>query len=568
MNPDTESKARHFLENETQFHLGILPTEQSNPKTAHLDAAFADSITSGVRCLQAVDRDIVPMAEAIFRSGEFAELTAAMTKALRNGGKIVFSGCGATGRLSIMLEACWRKFWRDLKKQKPEIPDDYEDRVFSIMTGGDYALVRSVENFEDYINFGRQQARELNISQGDCLVAITEGGETTSVLGTIEEALSVSAKVFLLFNNPAEILCKHIERSRKAIENPDVTVLDLYCGPMAVTGSTRMQATTSELLVAGVALEQVLGNLPGMEMPPSAELFCRILDGLETPGCIEAMAAFIEFEEMIYRKEGLVTYYANDLLLDIFTDTTERAPTFMLPPFRKCDDAASLPSWAFVKNPLTGTPETWRNVFCREPRCLAWNRELYRKLDAAPQTAANPPALNVDELFKFRVGNEPDPSRLKSPSAALAVCLASETNTSPEFFSSYENAAKNYDFSKKIVIGSGAGDIGFPLDIPESPLKIMERIAVKLILNTVSTGTMVRIGRVTGNWMSWVETSNKKLIDRSVRLISELANLDYREACYQLFESLEELEKMDFTGKAKPSPAQYTINKLKQKNHE
>ena len=35
-----------------------------------------------------------------------------------------------------------------------------------------------------------------------------------------------------MFNNPADILCRHIERSREVIEDPAVTVLDLYCGPM------------------------------------------------------------------------------------------------------------------------------------------------------------------------------------------------------------------------------------------------------------------------------------------------------------------------------------------------
>ncbi|MDZ7634546.1 MAG: hypothetical protein U5L72_08965 [Bacteroidales bacterium] len=108
--------------------------------------------------------------------------------------------------------------------------------------------------FEDYEEFGRQQVRELDVTAGDMLVAITEGGETSSVLGTLAEAADRGAAVFLLFNNPSDILCKYIERSRKAIEDPRVTVLDLFCGPMAIAGSTRMQATTSEQLIAGAAL--------------------------------------------------------------------------------------------------------------------------------------------------------------------------------------------------------------------------------------------------------------------------------------------------------------------------
>ena len=144
--------------------------------------------------------------------------------------------------------------YRDCCANTPELAP-YSNSVFSIMTGGDYALVRSVEFFEDYQSFGRQQVKELNMQSGDMLVAITEGGETSSVLGTVFEALDRNCKAFLMFNNPADLLAEHLERSRKAICDERVCVLDLYCGPMALAGSTRMQATTSAQLIAGAALE-------------------------------------------------------------------------------------------------------------------------------------------------------------------------------------------------------------------------------------------------------------------------------------------------------------------------
>ena len=260
MDIKARQEAEHFLKNETQFHLGMLPTEQANPRTRNLDRIFADSTGEGVKALLSVDMDIFPMAEKIFRSKEYDRLVKAGIKAISDGKKIVFSGCGATGRLSILLESFWRCFFRDLRQDHPDIykrVKHVENSVFSIMTGGDYALIRAVEYFEDYQEFGRQQVRELNVVKGDILVAITEGGETSSVLGTLAEAADRGAEVFLMFNNPADILCKHIERSRRAIEDPRVTVLDLYCGPMAIAGSTRMQATTSEQLIAGAVCFQM-----------------------------------------------------------------------------------------------------------------------------------------------------------------------------------------------------------------------------------------------------------------------------------------------------------------------
>ena len=265
----------NFIENEKQFHLGFLPTEQSSPLTKNLDKEFAASSVDGVRCLQRVDRNVLEMAKRIFRSGEFAGLVETGKKTIADGGRIVFSGCGATGRLSILLECMWRDccFKNESVKQ-------HADQVFSIMTGGDYALVRSVEFFEDYQEFGRQQVREMGMDGNDMLVAITEGGETSSVLGTVDEALRRGSKVFLMFNNPADLLAEHLERSRQAIRNPGVCVLDLHCGPMGLAGSTRMQATTSEQLIAGGALEMIMCGLLKQVPPDYAAAFETLLDEL------------------------------------------------------------------------------------------------------------------------------------------------------------------------------------------------------------------------------------------------------------------------------------------------
>ena len=65
---------------------------------------------------------------------------------------------------------------------------------------------------------------------------------------------------------------------------------------------------------------------------------------------------------------------------------------------------------------------------------------------------------------------------------------------------------------------------------------------VKLVLNALSTCTMVRLGRVMGNYMVWVVPSNLKLIDRSTRYIQRLTDLDYQAANRLLFEVIEYVE--------------------------
>ena len=56
-------KALDFIENEKQFHLGFLPSEQSNPLTKNLDKEFAKSTVDGVANLQSVDRNVLAMAK-------------------------------------------------------------------------------------------------------------------------------------------------------------------------------------------------------------------------------------------------------------------------------------------------------------------------------------------------------------------------------------------------------------------------------------------------------------------------------------------------------------------------
>jgi N-acetylmuramic acid 6-phosphate etherase len=90
----------------------------------------------------------------------------------------------------------------------------------------------------------------------------------------------------------------------------------------------------------------------------------------------------------------------------------------------------------------------------------------------------------------------------------------------------------------------------------------MDHMKVKLVLNTVSSGVMTRLDKVKSNWMSFVSMSNKKLIDRCIRLISELAEISYEDACKALFQSVIEIENTDFSGKEPPSPVQFTLNKL------
>lgn len=560
-------RAADFIANEKQFHLGFLPTERSNPFTAGLERDFKKSTLAGIECLQRADRQMPLTLRHSFASAEFRALVDAIEAVMRSGkGRVVFSGCGATGRLAIVLESMWRDFFARRGDELGEDAAALADKAASIMTGGDFALIRSVEAFEDYASGGARQAEELGVGPDDVMVAITEGGETSSVLGTLMYAAGRGAKCFLVFNNPREILRANIERSRQAIDDKRVTVVDLYCGSMALAGSTRMQATSSEQLFVSAALETALVRLfPQLAAESSAdwtEDFERLLSQLESEGARAGIAAAIDFEEGVYREGGRITYYSDDCMLDLFTDTTERSPTFMLPPFRGTRESAMAQSWAFVKNPFYETEECWRRLLHRAPRCLDWGSETYRELGFPERVVASSPKIATDDFYTYQIGRENPEAR--TAGAARSVAVAVTVTDRPEaFLRAAKAAAAKHSEAVALHLGEGAPD-GFavPIKIKRSPLEVWKHLAVKLVFNTISTGTMVRMGRVSGNWMSWVSISNKKLIDRGIRLLSELGHIPYAEAAERLFAAQEWIGAQEWGGKEIPCAVQVALDQL------
>ena len=563
-----KAKARDFIDNEKQFHLGFLPTEQSNPITATLEEDFKRSTLAGVQCLQRGDRQIPITMRHVFAGEKFEKLVSSMVDTLKAPkGRIIFSGCGATGRLSILLESMWRDFFHRRAAELTPEERKLADRSASIMTGGDFALIRSVEFFEDFAEGGRRQAAALKVGEGDTFVAITEGGETSSVLGTLKYAAEHGAKCFLVFNNPADLLRGYLDRCREAIDNPKVTVLDIYCGSMSVAGSTRMQATSSEQLLGSCALEAALCRLMPRFAKETAKdytvAFEKLLAGLESPGGRAGLVKAIEFEKGVYDRRGRITYLADKCMLDLFTDNTERSPTFMLPPLRSSRDRHLAQSWAFVKNPLFKTVDCWSEMMRRHPRCLNFTADDARSLKMPQRFIDNPPLIKYSDLITYMIGNEPAPERIKGYERAAAVMLTVGEKPA-DYMAAAKRLAADWPEAIEFHIGPEKTDgIWVNMEIADSPLEIWKHLAVKLAFNCLSTGTMAASGRVAGNWMSWVSISNKKLIDRGIRLLVELGGVDYEEAAQRIFAAEEWVASQDWTGKEEPCAVQVALEQIR-----
>jgi N-acetylmuramic acid 6-phosphate etherase len=594
-------RAEDFLRDAVQFRLGALVTEASHPRSTELSQVARQDAAAGLAVLFDVDRDVVETYDRWSRSGQPEALRDDLVAALEGGGRVFFTGCGATGRLSIQLASIWRAFWQDRRShgRATPPPDAWEERVLSVMAGGDYALIKSVEGFEDFAPFGRKQIADLGVTKGDVVFAITEGGETSFVIGTAWQGLEAGARVVFIYNNPDEVLRAHVKRSREVIDDPRIGKVNLTTGPMAITGSTRMQATSIELLamltVLEMALREVLvrggGAEPGVgrsgDVPAAMREGLRALHAeLAGERLRGALARLVETEEEVYRRGSRTSYFADSLAVDVLTDTTERSPTFCTPAFRKWDDEVASESWAFLFTPAPTTEEAWTRLLRRPPQTIEWTEEDLRALldeEAAEKQGAILDEIRRRELLRFRIGLDglaDRPARKGDGVTAVAAERDLPLLDGGGVFARQLALARDAGASGAVIaVGRGralerltataaaraAEGLTVGLPVAETPFLLdpLTRIGVKMLLNALSTCTMVRLGRVLGNRMIWVVPSNLKLVDRSTRYIRDLAGVSYEDACRALFEVIEYVEPRRRAGKAYPAPVGVAAMRLR-----
>jgi len=449
------------------------------------------------------------------------------------------------------------------------------------MTGGDRALISSLEGFEDLQLIGRLQLEDRKVEKGDVVICVTEGGETSSVIGTILAALDqwrtaesydpekTKKKLYFIYNNPDEKL-RPFDRSRRVLEEPGITKINLTTGSQSITGSTRMQATTIETFVVGNILQQALdrslrkflskkematlGFKSELRLEDKLKEFSHILK--QVRASLSAIAKFTQLEAQTYKAENFSTYFAQKGLITVFIDSTERSPTFRLFPLDTVKQAKRK-SWIQVWTPAANLQDAWQAFLGRPFRGLS--PEFYRKPfedeidDAYLKKAALESLKNAGNNQQFLYDFSFADFNLKNREPAQGD-LGVAVLISPE---EAELGKKNSDFrkfidlfskkgasvavilitdksSKKIsrlirkIPGFGAEGknslIVVNIGTTNDPLGINQRIALKILLNAHSTGVMARLGKVIGNTMTNVSPSNLKLIGRATYLIQSHVN--------------------------------------------
>ena len=422
------------------------------------------------------------------------------------------------------------------------------------------------------------------------VICVTEGGETSSVIGTVLAALdewksepgydpAESRKsLYFVYNNPDDRLMP-FDRSRSVLTEPGITKINLTTGPQAITGSTRMQATTIETYVVAAivetAVERVLGPVLGrrdMEklgfggggaagqggtgVTAKLREFDGVLAGARA--ALAELAALTDVEAAAYAGGHFSTYYAEKGLITVFIDSTERSPTFRLFPLdtvkeprRKCwiqvwtNAATPAEAWqAFLGRPFRGlSAEMYKRPFETEVTDPYLRRAALESLKKAGDEQA--------DLYDFSLSKANTEGRgPKKGDLCVLVALAPEEDGFAEEKSSFarvlrlaadggadagvmiltDRPSKEFPSVVERVRRRWAGAAGRLVVVPVAvgsegdPFRIRQQMAAKMLLNAHSTAIMAKLGKVVGNTMTNVSPSNLKLIGRATFLIQSHVN--------------------------------------------
>jgi N-acetylmuramic acid 6-phosphate etherase len=176
------------------------------------------------------------------------------------GGRLVYAGAGASGRLAV----------QDGVELHPTFGWPNE-RLIYLLAGGDEALVRSVEGAEDDGDAGAAAVAELRPGRADVLVAVAASGTTAFTRAAQATARRAGALTIGLANNPEAPLLAEAE----------IAVL-LRTGPEFLAGSTRMAAGTAQKIALNlfstqlmIELGRVYQGLMVNVVPSNAKLVAR-----------------------------------------------------------------------------------------------------------------------------------------------------------------------------------------------------------------------------------------------------------------------------------------------------
>ena len=163
----------------------------------------------------------------------------AMETRLSDGGRLIYTGAGTSGRLAV----------QDGAELMPTFSWPPE-RLVLLIAGGDKALIRAVEGAEDEVKQAQILIKSHKVRKSDVVIAVAASGTTPFTLACLRSAKRAGALTIGIANNPKTPI----------LDEADHPIL-LDTGPEPIAGSTRMNAGTAQRITLGLLSSLVMIRL-------------------------------------------------------------------------------------------------------------------------------------------------------------------------------------------------------------------------------------------------------------------------------------------------------------------
>jgi len=202
-----------------------MDTERPSPRYAAIDMWEPGDVLDAM-----IEGQFAAVAGVRAAKGAIEQAAVALEARLRAGGRLVYAGCGTSGRLAA----------QDGAELLPTFGWP-ADRVVILIAGGRDALLRAVEGAEDDIEDAERLVGYHGIGAEDALIAVAASGTTPFTLACLEQAKARGALTIAIANNAETAL---LEAADHAIW--------LDTGPEPIAGSTRIKAGTAQRIALGL----------------------------------------------------------------------------------------------------------------------------------------------------------------------------------------------------------------------------------------------------------------------------------------------------------------------------
>lgn len=162
-----------------------------------------------------------------------------------------------------------------------------------------------------------------------------------------------------------------------------------------------------------------------------------------------------------------------------------------------------------------------------EDLVIGWIAGGDKALRKAVENAEDNPNLAWEDLLRFKISDED-----------VLIGIAA-SGTTPYVIHGLIKAREHGIITGCITCNPDAPIsqvVDYPIEIVVGPeyvtgsTRMKAGTAQKMVLNMISTSTMIQLGRVKGNRMVDMQLSNEKLIDRGTKMVMDETGLDYEEA--------------------------------------